>query len=205
MSTCVEVKDLGSEEELTGLFRIPTGASLGDVIGHVFNQTLQRDLFYGAWADVWDDDGQYGVKITSPQDDVSAYGDVIPPFLAAAKKGLAKYKELKITDPDLSFLPPMGLSMVRRKSVQLLHYPPTEAMTYSDYLYSPTNRRWESLLGYNGCDGSQYSLLETIVDAVPIAAPGGDASKITPHNRRGLDACDSHASSPWFKKPGVGP
>jgi hypothetical protein len=44
-----------------------------------------------------------------------------------------------------------------------------------DYLYSPTNRRWENLLGYNAYPAPQNTLVETIVDLIPIAAAGGSA------------------------------
>jgi hypothetical protein len=44
---------------------------------------------------------------------------------------------------------------------------------YQDYLYSPTNRRWENLLGYNHLIEHNMAELETIIDCVPLAADGG--------------------------------
>ena len=67
--------------------------------------------------------------------------------------------------------------MANTKSVQLLHYPPTVTLDYMDYLYSATNRRWESLLILNDYPGAEHALCETITDLIPIAAPGGDSGQ----------------------------
>ncbi len=174
---------LGSEKDILKLFpNIPTGLKATDFIGHTLNQTLQRDMFFGSWADVFTDNGEFGVKITSPGDDVSSYCELIPAYFAAAKTAYSIFEKAGITDPKLHFLLPFGLCMARTQSIQLLHFPPTECLTYMDYLYSPTNRRWESLLGYSGYDGTRNTRVERIVDVVPIAAPGGDSTGISPYN-----------------------
>ncbi len=145
----------------------------------------------------WKDDDVYSIKLTSPNHDVGAYAQTLPKFLQTVGQGLDIYnrqqgvldktrqalieegnrgkhwRELTPADFACSFLPPFGLSMVNTNSIQLLHYPPAETVTYMDYLYSPTNRRWENLLGYNGYPGAENTLVETIVDIAPIAAPGG--------------------------------
>jgi hypothetical protein len=172
---------IGTESDLTPLFAYsPTDVTLKDGIEHTINQTLLRDLFYGSWAQAWlDKSGQYQVQISSPNvdHDFTAYSSKIPAFIAAASTGLGIYNanRSKLPKKGFGFLPPFGLSMVNTTSIQLLHYPPSETVDFMDYLYSPTNRRWENLLGYNAYQGAQNTLVETIVDLIPIAADGGSA------------------------------
>lgn len=181
MANSIEVP-LGSKAEIGELLSwdSTSGVELYAWVEHGFNQTLLRDLMYGSWADVWDDGANLGVKITSPTEDVSAYGKVIPAFMNAARSAYSIYQANKasIDAHHLFFFLPAGLAMARIRSIQLLHYPPYEARTFTDYLYSNTNRRWESLLGYNGYDGAENTLVERIVDMVPLAGPGSDASGI---------------------------
>ncbi|HIG29933.1 MAG TPA: hypothetical protein EYQ50_19905 [Verrucomicrobiales bacterium] len=174
---------LGTEADINRLFpNVPTDLNLQDFIAHTINQSLLRDLMYGSWCEVFLSSDQYGVKITSPLNDLSGYEEKLPALLVAAQKGYERFEELKITDPGLHLLFPFGLPIARAKSVQLLHFPPLECLIYVDYLYSPTNRRWESLLGSNGWPGERNSLLERIVDVVPLAALGGDSKGIEPYN-----------------------
>ncbi len=196
---------IGIATDLAPLFAYrPVNESLNDSIEHTFNQTLLRDLFFGSWARVLtptSTEPVYRLKITSPDPnaDLTRYKTVVPSYLAAVRTAsdafnqsqaaLAQQQQTMIAaNPiltkaqlDYSFLPPFGLAMARTSSIQLLHYPPDETLTYMDYLYSPTNRRWESLLGFNVDStthkpyvaGHTTTLLETIVDIAPIAAPGG--------------------------------
>jgi hypothetical protein len=177
---------LGDDTSLPSLFPyVPSAATLADCIQHTINETLSRDLQYGAWAHVAAKPDavtklhSYHVTITSPDPkaDVRPYQTLLQGFVAAAGRALALYYQgmgRPVPTPmNVSFLPPFGLAMLNTASIQLLHYPPSETKNYADYLYSPTNRRWESLLGYNGHPGAQYTLLETIVDLLPIAADGG--------------------------------
>ncbi len=172
---------VGTEGQLDPLFAYrPKGVTLADGIAHSINQTLLRDLFDGAWAQVWVDkvSGSYQVKITSPATaaDITRYATQIPAFIEAVGAAYAIYQAHASTLPsDVRFLPPFGLAMLRTKSIQLLHYPPLETLDYIDYLYSPTNRRWENLLACCGYPGAENTLVETIVDAVPIGADGGAA------------------------------
>lgn len=194
---------LGTQEDeamLTELFsltkeQVEGGLDVTDVFGHAFNQTLQRDGFYGAWCDTWAPSKKwgkehYGIKLTSPTDDLSAYERLIPRWLEAGKKGLELWQKHEQaiqanaakqgTDGEpveVKFLLPFGLAMANTRSVQLLHYPPTVTLDYMDYLYSATNRRWESLLILNGYPGAQHALCETITDLIPIAAPGGESGQ----------------------------
>lgn len=167
---------------LTPLFPFtPSTMKLADCIGLCLNQSLERDGFAGAWASVYTKknplptDSVY-VSIVSPDPnaDVTGYQTLLKSWLAAVNTACGIYSGLPNKPTDIAFLAPFGLSLVRTQSVQLLHYPPTETLGSMNYLYSPTNRRWETLLAYNGCTGSANKLLETITDLVPVAANGGD-------------------------------
>lgn len=172
---------IGTAAELAPLFAYqPANVELTEGITHTINQILQRDLLYGTWASAWPDKaGEYQVTIASPDPDhdLTGYKTRIPAFIAAVSTGLGIYKsnQAKLPSTGVRFLPPFGLSMLNTESIQLLHYPPTETLDFMDYLYSPTNRRWENLLGYNAYPGEKNTLVETIVDLIPIAAAGGSA------------------------------
>lgn len=177
---------LGYYEEIFGLFDLgDESMRLEDAITFIFCKTLERDLFYGSWAQAYrNGNGEYRLKITSPQDDVSAYERLIPSYIAAGKQALGAYYE-KVpawARKGWKFLLPFGLAMANVKSIQLLHFPPLETFTYRDYLYSPTNRRWECLLAQNGFSGAGNTPLERIVDVEPIAAPGGAGSELAAYN-----------------------
>ena len=175
---------LGTAPEVYQLFSYANrGIPLTDVISHGFNQTLERDQFFGSWADAYvHSSGEYRVKITSPTHDVAPYEALIDNYLAAGRIALQTYNQRGIWAPDFQFLLPFGLAMANVQSVQLYHFPPTETFSYSDYLYSPTNRRWECLLAQNGFDGHNNAQVERIVDVVPIAAAGGASKEIEPYN-----------------------
>jgi hypothetical protein len=178
----IEIK-LGPWDEMADLFSwdASSGIDLRDLIAHGINQTMQRDGLVGSWADVYQDSGDnLSVKISAPFEKVKGYAKVIPAFVAAARLGYSAYMAHRATilKGKLIFYLPVGLPMLSTRSIQLLHYPPYEARTYSDYLYSPTNRRWESLLRYNDYDPTGVTLLERICDAVPLAGPGSDATVI---------------------------
>lgn len=177
---------LGYYRDIEGLFRFGDDSPrLEDVITFVFSQTLQRDCFFGSWAQAYrNGNGEYRLKITSPQDDVSAYGTLIPRYISAGQQALASYygNIPCSARKGWEFLLPFGLAMANVKSIQLLHFPPLETFTYKDYLYSPTNRRWECLLAQNGFDGAHNTGVERIVDVAPIAAPGGAGSELSDYN-----------------------
>jgi len=182
VTNSIEVK-LGPWDQMADLFSwdASSGVDLRDLIAHDINQTMQRDGLIGSWADVGLGANEMLVaKISAPFESVKGYAKSIPAFLDAARVGYQIYMQhrAEILLGKLIFYLPVGLPMLQTKSVQLLHYPPYEARTYSDYLYSPTNRRWESLLGYNGFPLSDVTLLERICDAVPLAGPGSDATCI---------------------------
>ncbi len=182
MTNTIEIK-LGPWDEMADLFswEASSGVDLRDLIAHGINQTMQRDGLVGSWADVYRDSGDtLSVKVSAPFEKVKGYATMIPAFIDAARVGYSAYMAHRATilQGKLIFYLPVGLPMLATRSVQLLHYPPYEARTYSDYLYSPTNRRWESLLGYNDDNPAGVTLLERICDAVPLAGPGSDATVI---------------------------
>ncbi|MFL1405322.1 alkaline phosphatase family protein [Marinobacter sp. M1N3S26] len=178
---------LGYYQDIEGLFRFGDDSPyLEDAITFVFSQTLQRDRYFGSWAQAYrNGNGEYRLKVTSPCDDVSPYETLIPQYVAAGKQALTSYygKIPYQARAGWEFLLPFGLAMANVRSVQLLHFPPLETFTYKDYLYSPTNRRWECLLAQNGFDGAGNTSVERIVDVAPIAAPGGAGSELSDYNQ----------------------
>ncbi|CAA0100255.1 Non-hemolytic phospholipase C [BD1-7 clade bacterium] len=177
---------LGYYDDIAGLFLFSDkGMKLTDTITFIFSQTLQRDMFFASWAVAYvNGDGEYRVRITSPSDDVSAYETLIPNYIAAGKMAMASYYENIPYEAreGWEFLMPFGLAMANVKSVQLLHFPPLETFTTKNYLYSPTNRRWECLLAQNGFDGSDNTTVERVIDIAPIAAPGGAGNALVEYN-----------------------
>ena len=194
MNKYLEIKLEGTEYQLSALFSYSKETAqsglttLEDYIAHSFNQTLVRDHFFGAWAEVIkDQDDQFVLKMFSPHHNLNKYKYLIPAFLKAGNLALSIFNENqeKITNNGVNkmkFLLPFGLSMIKAKSIQLLHFPPLETFVYHDYLYSPTNRRWENLLAYNHLTKVRFPDLESIVDCVPLAAPGDDSNDINPFN-----------------------
>lgn len=196
MKNSIDIQLTGSTIDLSAIFSFTSEKSLNGLtnletyIGHAFNLTLQRDGIFGGWAKVWQHDGLYNLKISSPHHDLSAYEEKINDFLAAAREALCLLKAnqskidqlIKSTGKQMRFILPFGTAMASTRAVQLLHFPPIESYDYTDYLFSPTNRRWENLLGYNGVKGDNFSELESIVDCVPLGAPGGDNEGINPFN-----------------------
>jgi hypothetical protein len=176
---------LGEQRDLTQMFSaFDPNIELTDVLSHAFNQTLQRDMFFGSWADAYfhKADGLYHVKLTSPDQDLSLYETTVPGMIKAAKMAMDIFNAGQMTTTELRFYLPFGLAMSAYKSIQMLHFPPIEALDFTDYLYNPTCRRWELLLLHNGFDSKQNTLMERLLDLVPIAAPGGDSKDIDNYN-----------------------
>lgn len=183
MKTSVDIS-LGTAPELYQLFSYASAVvPLTDVISHSFNQTLERDMIWGGWANAYiKKGGEYRLKLSSPAADLTRYTELIPRYLDAGRLALQTFNA-KITNGNgMQFLLPFGLAMANVRSVQLFHFPPSETSSYSDYLYSPTNQRWEALLIENKFDGRERTLLERIIDLVPIAAAGGAGQSIDAYN-----------------------
>ncbi len=81
-------------------------------------------------------------------------------------------------DEPWAFLAPLGLPMVMQRSVLMLNYPPTDALTEKDYLNNFTMNRWSNVLKAVGIEDP--TLYETIVDIRPIAAPGSGTTENLP-------------------------
>ncbi len=185
------------KEVLAGIFsysqeRYGDLTQLATYIAHYYDQTLRRDGFDGAWAQVLlNDKGEYILKLFCEKSDLGAYEEKIPAFIQAAKIGLETFMEIKPALNDVGcaveFLLPFGLSLIHSNSIQLLHYPPLESLVYHDYLYSPTNRRYENLLAFNDTTTNTIQRMETIVDCVPLAAPGDDGNLLKPYNNSFAD------------------
>jgi hypothetical protein len=190
MKKILEITLNGTEDQLAALFSYTNEikdsnlSKLETHIAHTFNQILVRDGFYGAWAMVYKDNGTHRLKIFSPHHDLEPYEQLIQAYMKAGSLAVSIFQEnqQKINTNEMRFTLPFGLAMMRAKSIQLLHFPPLEAFVYQDYLYSPTNRRWENLLAYNHLNNVHFAELESIVDCVPLAAPGGDSKGIEPFN-----------------------
>ncbi|TVP54854.1 MAG: hypothetical protein EA351_12320 [Gemmatimonadales bacterium] len=189
VNNSVEVR-LGRKDEVEAILSYVTDSSVTvyETCAQGFCQSLLRDLKYASWAVVrpkkGGDPDEYWVHLTSPNQDLGAYVDAIPAFMGAAAEGLRIYRAHKaaIDGLKLFFFPPQGMTLAETRSVQLLHYPPYEARAFCDYLYSPTNRRYEGLLDFNGYPPEKVSLLERICDLVPLAGPGDVASGIDQFN-----------------------
>jgi hypothetical protein len=149
----------------------------------MFNQTLERDLLWGSWADAYvRKGGEYRLKLSSPKHDVSAYAKVVPAYLAAGRLALKAFNATVTNGNGLQFQLPFGLAMVNVRSVQLFHFPPSETSSYSDYLYSPTNRRWEALLlenAFTARSGRCWSASSTWSRSRPRAAPARRSTATT--------------------------
>lgn len=196
--TKIDIRLKGDSDSLSFLFSFPEELRQSDLtslemfISRSINQTLMRDGCFGTWAEVLQSKkhpGHYTLKISGPHHDLKPYKKLIKDFLKAGKEGVRIYLENKEkiekigrkSGNPIRFVLPFGLAMARAKSIQLLHFPPMEAFVYYDYLFSPSNRRWENLLGYNG-RRDNFAALESIVDCVPLAAPGGDSEDIDVFN-----------------------
>ena len=115
MSNSVEVP-LGNKAEVISILRYVTDDSVDDnqkcALG--FCQSLIRDLKYASWAEIQPkkdspDQDDWWMRITSPVDDVSAYAEKVPAFMAAAKIGEGIYQANKAAiDGDKLFFFPMS-------------------------------------------------------------------------------------------------
>ena len=136
-------------------------------------------------------DGSGNVVVTIDSDDsnAAAYQTVHPRFLtnyAAALQGVIKCKQQTgcwnknntHEDEPWAFFPQFGLPMAMQRSVLMLNYPPSTALTGKDYLNTFTMNRWTRVLTRVGIDNP--TLFETIVDIRPIAAPGSGTSQNLP-------------------------
>ena len=167
------------------------GMTVEDVVELFTKSSLQRDGISFSSVEVKKTtiDDFLLVSITSNDSRASLYRTVHFDFIinySAALEGVAKCKSQEgcwnknNTNPDepWAFFPQFGLPMVMQRSVLMLNYPPSTALTEKDYLNTFTMKRWTRLLGGVGIDNP--TLYETIVDIRPIAAPGSGTSQNLP-------------------------
>ena len=135
---------------------------------------------------LWD----YIVSIESEDPRAQDYSTIHPKFVEnylAALKGVKMCKRSEgcwnknnnHADEPWAFFPQFGLPMASQKSVLMLNYPPTTALTRKDYLDTFTMHRWSRVLATVGIDDPV--LFQTIVDIRPIAAPGSGTSQNLPN------------------------
>ena len=124
--------------------------------------------------------------------DFAIYAERLPKLLNIGLKALndvfPKLEKAGKWDPEKTekwrFFLPLGLPMVKQKSLQFFHYPPIRLLNpMQDYLQDPVPVRWEELLMANGLiTKAQTRFYETVIDATPIAAPDDQGSKV-PKNK----------------------
>ncbi len=135
------------------------------------------------------DETNYVVTIVTDDKNASFYESVHPQFVSnyqAAYQGVRKCmeetdcwnKNNTHKDEPWAFFPQFGLPMAMQRSVLMLNYPPSTALTEKNYLNTFTMNRWTRVLGAVGIDDP--TLYETIVDVRPIAAPGSGTSDNLP-------------------------
>lgn len=189
--------NLGNEESVKLAFsypNIPTKKqSLADTVLHWCEQMLERDGLKdkGAKAKVTISEKQCTLELEgcdSLSSDFAIYAERLPRLLAIGLKALnevfptLKSKDTGRWDPENTgkwrFFLPLGLPMVKQKSLQFFHYPPIRLLDpMQDYLQDPVPVRWEELLIANGVKTkAETRLYETVIDATPIAAPDDQGS-----------------------------
>ena len=173
---------LGDPVTVGALYSYTPGTQgLDETVEHYLLQSLSRDGFRFSAATVTQTDGAVQATIISDDPAVEQYSSVLPAFLDNGKLALQAVASLKKQGKwpdDWRMFLPLGLAMVNQQSLQLLHFPPDYSLTDMDYLNSSTSKRWETLLLVNGQPKDKLTLLETIVDIAPIAAPSNQGSKI---------------------------
>ena len=168
------------------------GMTIGDVIELFTKDSLRRDGISFESVNVVSDSPNstdFVVTITSQDENASLYQTIHPKFVAnyqEAAKGIYKCtvdvscwnKNNHVRSEPWAFFPQFGLPMAMQRSVLMLNYPPSTALTEKDYLNTFTMQRWTRILEKVGI--SDPTLYETIVDIRPIAAPGSGTSENLP-------------------------
>ena len=170
-----------------------------EIIRAYLEQSLKRDRVSYTSVQVdtaRDSSGRdvYRIRIDSPDPMAAHYAKIHPRWLgnAVAGRALSGIRECKdigsdcwnplqgVPDSKWEFFLPLGLPMVSQRAIMLLHYPPYVSLQEHDYLENETLWRWERLLRSAGVAEGEESLYETIVDIIPIAAPGSGQSAYLP-------------------------
>ena len=167
------------------------GYEVDEIIKLFTVDSLNRDgiAFDSVIVELDADESNYVVTIVTDDKNASFYETVHPQFVSnygAALQSIRKWKEQTDCwnknnthkDEPWAFFPQFGLPMAMQRSVLMLNYPPSTALTKKNYLNTFTMNRWTRVLGAIGIDDP--TLYETIVDVRPIAAPGSGTSDNLP-------------------------
>lgn len=164
--------------------------SVEDVVKLFTEDSLRRDGISFESVNVkFQEAGSYVVTITASDTRTASYSVVHPKFVENYSHALAGIyncmqaddcwnKNNTHEDEPWAFFPQFGLPMTMQRSVLMLNYPPTTALTEKDYLGTFTMQRWTRVLKAIGI--ADPTLYETIVDIRPIAAPGSGTSQNLP-------------------------
>ncbi|MND85706.1 hypothetical protein D3C80_776420 [compost metagenome] len=171
---------LGNQERVTRLFAYPNNCgvicyrdwSLEQTVEHYLSQSVRRDGYASASVRVVRDNDQLFANISHvPQ----SYAKPLKALLAAgdlAFEGATHLSRDGKWAHDWRLFLPLGMALEKRRSIELLHFPPDYSLTQAqDYLRSATSERWASLLVRNGVEPQQTPAFQTIIDIAPIAAP----------------------------------
>jgi hypothetical protein len=171
---------LGSTERVTRLFAYPNNCNvicfrnwtLEQTVEHYLTQSLQRDGYSEAKVLVKTDNNQLHAAISGVP---AGYEKPLAALLDAgdlAYNGASKLNADGKWAYSWNLFLPLGMALVNRRSVELLHFPPDYSLTQAqDYLRSATTDRWATLLTDNGIPADQTPGYQTIIDIAPIAAP----------------------------------
>jgi hypothetical protein len=171
---------LGSTQRVTQLFAFPNNCNvicfrpwtLEQTVEHYLNQSLQRDGYSRAKVSVKTHDGQLSATFSGVPDD---YGKPLTALLDTADlayQGASKLNSDGKWAYNWYLFLPLGMALEKRKSIELLHFPPDYSLTQAqDYLESATSDRWATLLTDNGVPAGETPAYQTIIDIAPIAAP----------------------------------
>lgn len=210
--------NLGTLESLVPIYNAKDIGDVGTQFNHWFGLTFMRDGFNVPrfQFEIDTSDGELRVSFYIENDgtdaettDLKKYLDRLPRFVQIGQDALQIVNQIRQTpvwdplDEGWKFMLPMGMPMIRQKSVQFFHFPPLRlADTTKDYLCDPVPSRWGELLRANGLDGGNLEpttqkrgdlpeemwpscpltdpayLYETIVDSIPIAAPDSAGVRI---------------------------
>lgn len=178
---------LGTVKRTSDLFAYPNNCHVICYRNWTLEQTVEHYLSFSIARDNFQN-GNVSVKII--EDEVFAsfagvsedYTEALSSLLNAgdlAFEGATKLnKDGKWAFNWYLFLP-LGMSLVNRKSVELLHFPPDYSLIQAqDYLESATTDRWAQLLVDNGIPTNETPGFQAIIDIAPIAAPSDAGSTL---------------------------
>jgi len=180
--------DLGARDQVAALFAFPNNCisvcfidqTLPETIKVYLDATMRRDGWSGTGVTVDEQAGRIVANFSGPG--ATAYDTALPAFLAVGGKGLDGARALnakKAWQYNWRFFLPLGLAMMRHKTVELLHFPPDYGLERDqDYLSAHTTQRWAELLEANGVAKAETDSYQTIVDIAPIAAPASAGKEL---------------------------